>query len=202
MFLCVCFLCDLNTGELIGVEYLYSQTGRVLQDTAMDENAVPEVDKKQDDADEGFSEADDPTVADADIVIPSANSLSTSKIVTSKPATSTLAYDCRQQNRPSRRNEWLLCDLLIFCWLFDWFRFYSLSCVFISALHLYFQITFGFATGLIEPCVSTEESDTSRDTSGSWRPSALPESVLVVPAESDPDVRPLLARSFLRQFYS
>ena len=99
------------------MEYLYSQTGRVLQDTAMDENAVPEVDKKQDDADEGFSEADDPTVADADIVIPSANSLSTSKIVTSKPATSTLAYDCRQQNRPSRRNEWLLCDLLIFCWL-------------------------------------------------------------------------------------
>ena len=149
---CVC-VCALNTGELIGVEYLYSQTGQVLQDTAMDENAVPEVDEKQDDADEGFSEADDPTVADADIVIPSANSLSTSK-----PATSTLAYDRRQQKRPSRRNEWLLCDLLIFCWLFDWFRFCSLSsCVFISALHLYFQITFGFATGLIEPCVSTEE---------------------------------------------
>ena len=125
---------------------------------AMDENAVPEVDRKRDDADEGFSEADDPTVADADIIIPSANSLSTSKTATSKPATSTSAYDRRQQKRPSKRNKWLLCDLLIFCWLFDWFRFYSLSsCVFISALHLYFLLTFGFATGLIQPCVSTEE---------------------------------------------
>ena len=174
---------------------------------AIDENAVPEVDEKQDDADEGFSEADDLTVADADIIIPSADSLSTSKTASSKPATcasatstsatSTSAYDCMQQNRPSRRSEWLLCDLLIFYWLLDWFRFYSLSsCVFISALHLYFLLTFGFATGLIQPCVS----DTSRDTSGSWRP-ALPESVLVVPAELDPDVRPLSARSFLQQFY-
>ncbi|XP_078368982.1 uncharacterized protein LOC144652958 [Oculina patagonica] len=55
-------------GELIGVEYLYGQTGKVLQDSEdqQEEEQTPE-EADEDDDDEGFHDAtaelDDPTVA-------------------------------------------------------------------------------------------------------------------------------------------
>ncbi|XP_062340201.1 uncharacterized protein LOC134038681 [Osmerus eperlanus] len=69
------------TGELLGVEYLYSQTGRVLQDASVDpdvpdeEAAIQELDVE----DEGFEEAgddeDDPTIH-VDLPLPDASSSS------------------------------------------------------------------------------------------------------------------------------
>ncbi|KAJ8370901.1 hypothetical protein SKAU_G00109290 [Synaphobranchus kaupii] len=57
------------TGELIGIEYLYSQTGRVLQDISLDPDAPDEaaadiqgLDVGTDAEDEGFQEYEDPTV--------------------------------------------------------------------------------------------------------------------------------------------
>ncbi|KAJ8364998.1 hypothetical protein SKAU_G00138290 [Synaphobranchus kaupii] len=57
------------TGELIGIEYLYSQTGRVLQDVSLDPDAPDEaaadiqgLDVGMDAEDEGFQEYEDPTV--------------------------------------------------------------------------------------------------------------------------------------------
>ncbi|XP_038842219.1 uncharacterized protein LOC120041349 [Salvelinus namaycush] len=53
------------TGELLGVEYLYSQTGRVLQDVSADPDLPEEASavEQLDEEDEGFQEEDvDPTV--------------------------------------------------------------------------------------------------------------------------------------------
>ncbi|KAJ8346396.1 hypothetical protein SKAU_G00277970 [Synaphobranchus kaupii] len=50
------------TGELIGIEYLYSQTGRVLQDVSLDPDTPDEAAADIQDLDEGFQEYEDPTV--------------------------------------------------------------------------------------------------------------------------------------------
>ena len=60
-------------GELIGVEYLFSQTGRVLQyiaeDTEETSGPLCDLDQSQED-DEGFvDDADDQTVAPAETVL-------------------------------------------------------------------------------------------------------------------------------------
>lgn len=63
------------TGELIGVQYLYSQTGQVLQDLALDdENAegavqVEQTETEDSEEDEGFDEEEDPTIAPVEDVV-------------------------------------------------------------------------------------------------------------------------------------
>ena len=57
-----------HTGELIGIEYLYSQTGEVLQDYTLDPDSdeSARLDACLQDEDEGFEEASpfkDPTVS-------------------------------------------------------------------------------------------------------------------------------------------
>ena len=49
---CVC----LSTGELIGVEYLYDQTGKVFEPPALDVDTPEPEDEVDDDGDEGFVE--------------------------------------------------------------------------------------------------------------------------------------------------
>ncbi|XP_070183044.1 uncharacterized protein [Littorina saxatilis] len=66
-----------HTGELIGVEYMYSQTGRALQYVPADTEDAEKEDAGDDDeeeesADEGFhdlTEVDDMTMADASMVV-------------------------------------------------------------------------------------------------------------------------------------
>ncbi|XP_070203745.1 uncharacterized protein [Littorina saxatilis] len=66
-----------HTGELIGVEYMYSQTGRALQYVPADTEDAKKEDAGDDDeeeesADEGFhdlTEVDDMTMADASMVV-------------------------------------------------------------------------------------------------------------------------------------
>jgi len=71
------------TGELLGVEYLYSQTGTVLQDASVapdvpdDEAAFQDIDTE----DEGFEEAGedvDPTVVHVDLTPPRPHTASSS----------------------------------------------------------------------------------------------------------------------------
>ena len=65
-----------NVGELLGVEYLYDQTGRILQ--VIPQGEMAETEDVSDDApdddteDEGFDEAlafDDPTIAPPQLII-------------------------------------------------------------------------------------------------------------------------------------
>ena len=53
-FLIFLFSFLFKTGELIGVEYLYAQTGQVLQNTSDEQEELPPQTSDVEDADEGF----------------------------------------------------------------------------------------------------------------------------------------------------
>ena len=59
-------MCCRTSGELIGIEYLYSQTGRVLQDVSLDPDvpdaAVELTEEEEDELAAGKEEVDDPTL--------------------------------------------------------------------------------------------------------------------------------------------
>ena len=63
-----------HTGELIGVEYLYNQTGEILKDNTLEDEGVrppreePLSDINPDQIDEGFNEDEDDTIAQAEQV--------------------------------------------------------------------------------------------------------------------------------------
>ena len=52
----------LFTGELIGVEYLYDQTGKVFEPPALDVDTPEPEDEVDDDGDEGFRDVTDATI--------------------------------------------------------------------------------------------------------------------------------------------
>ncbi|KAM9492387.1 uncharacterized protein ACWYII_004276 isoform 2-T4 [Salvelinus alpinus] len=77
------------TGELLGVEYLYSQTGRVLQDVSADPDLPEEAAavEQLDEEDEGFQEEDvDPTVHIPHVTPMSAPSSSSAAPPSGEPA--------------------------------------------------------------------------------------------------------------------
>ncbi|XP_064815580.1 uncharacterized protein LOC135531470 [Oncorhynchus masou masou] len=77
------------TGELLGVEYLYSQTGRVLQDVSADPDLPEEAAavEQLDEEDEGFQEEDvDPTVHIPHVPPMSAPSSSSAAPLSGEPA--------------------------------------------------------------------------------------------------------------------
>eukprot|EP00063_Salmo_salar_P065245 XP_014040080.1 PREDICTED: uncharacterized protein LOC106593263 [Salmo salar] len=77
------------TGELLGVEYLYSQTGRVLQDVSADPDLPEEAAavEQLDEEDEGFQEEDvDPTVHIPHVTPMSAPSSSSAAPLSGEPA--------------------------------------------------------------------------------------------------------------------
>ena len=52
----------LSTGELIGVEYLYDQTGKVFVPPALDVDTPEDEDEVEDDGGEGFVDVTDATI--------------------------------------------------------------------------------------------------------------------------------------------
>lgn len=52
------------SGELLGVEYLYSQTGRELQQVDLEETDAEDAAEENEEEDEGFQEPEDLTVED------------------------------------------------------------------------------------------------------------------------------------------
>lgn len=53
------FSCVISLGELLGVEYLYSQTGKVLQDMGSYQSETDDGEKKPDEEEHGEEEDDD-----------------------------------------------------------------------------------------------------------------------------------------------
>ncbi|XP_070298207.1 uncharacterized protein [Salvelinus sp. IW2-2015] len=82
------------TGELLGVEYLYSQTGRVLQDVSADPDLPEETSavEQLDEEDEGFQEEDvDQTVHIPHVATMSAPSSSSAAPLSGEPADAPLS---------------------------------------------------------------------------------------------------------------
>ena len=67
----------IHTGEMIGVEYLFNQTGEILKDTTLEDEDLrpdgeePLSDINPDQIDEGFDEHEDETIACAEQVFSS-----------------------------------------------------------------------------------------------------------------------------------
>lgn len=71
------FSCVISLGELLGVEYLYSQTGKVLQDMGSYQSETDDGEEKPDEEEHGEEEDDDEGFGDiegfVDFTIPPLN---------------------------------------------------------------------------------------------------------------------------------